>query len=124
MYFFTHLLYLFMRSNFIFFNFLKFIYLFLAALGLHCCAPAFASCGKRGLIFVWCTGFSLWWLLLLRSMGSRRTGFSSCGIRAQQLWLAGLVVPWHVGSSRPRAQTHVPCIGRHILNHCATREVP
>ena len=23
-----------------------------------------------------------------------------------------------------RARTHVPCIGRWILNHCATREVP
>ena len=30
-----------------------------------------------------CTGFSLWWLLLLRSMGSRQAGFSSCGTRAQ-----------------------------------------
>ena len=29
-----------------------------------------------------CTGFSLWWLLLLRSMGSRHAGFSSCGIQA------------------------------------------
>ena len=26
-----------------------------------------------------CVGFSLWWLLLLWSMGSRRAGFSSCG---------------------------------------------
>ena len=25
-----------------------FIYLFLAALGLHCCAQAFSSCGERG----------------------------------------------------------------------------
>ena len=30
-----------------------------------------------------CTVFSLWWLLLLQSMGSRRTGFSSCGTQAQ-----------------------------------------
>ena len=30
-----------------------------------------------------CMGFSLWWLLLLWSMGSRRAGFSSCGTRAQ-----------------------------------------
>ena len=30
-----------------------------------------------------CMGFSLWWLLLLWSMGSRRTGFSSCGTWAQ-----------------------------------------
>ena len=28
-------------------------------------------------------GFSLWWLLLLWSTGSRCTGFSSCGLRAQ-----------------------------------------
>ena len=29
-----------------------------------------------------CAGFSLRWLLLLRSTGSRRVGFSSCGSRA------------------------------------------
>ena len=28
-----------------------FIYLFLAALGLRCCARAFSSCGKQGLLF-------------------------------------------------------------------------
>ena len=28
-----------------------------------------------------------------------------------------------MGSSRTRARTRVPCIGRLILNHCATREV-
>ena len=28
------------------------------------------------------------------------------------------------GSSRPRDQTHVCCIGRQILHHCTTREVP
>ena len=36
----------------------------------------------------------------------------------------GLIALWHVGSSQTRAQTHVPCIGRWILNHCATRETP
>ena len=45
------------------------INLFLAALGLCGCAPAFSSCGERG-------------LLLLRSMGSRHAGFSSCDSRA------------------------------------------
>ena len=31
----------------------------------------------------------------------------------------------HVGSSSlTRDQTHIPCIGRWILNHCTTREVP
>ena len=28
------------------------IYLFLAALGLCCCARAFSSCGERGLLFI------------------------------------------------------------------------
>ena len=28
------------------------MYLFLAALGLPCCAWAFSSCGERGLLFV------------------------------------------------------------------------
>ena len=61
-----------------------FIYLFLAALGLCCCAWAFSSCSEQGLLFpVRCTGFSLRWLLLLRSTGSRYAGFSSCGTRAQ-----------------------------------------
>ena len=32
-----------------------------------------------------CAGFSVWWLLLLWSTGSRRTGFSSCGARASLL---------------------------------------
>ena len=64
---------------FIFFNkFIYFIYLFLAALPLCCCARAFSSCGERGLLFVVVRGgFSL------QSMGSRHVGFSSCGTRAQ-----------------------------------------
>ena len=37
---------------------------------------------SRGYSSLRCTGFSLWWLLLLRSTGSRRAGFSSCGLRA------------------------------------------
>ena len=81
-----------------------------------------------------CTGFSLWWLLLLPSTDSRCAGFSSCGTWAQQLWLVGsraqaqqlwrmgLVAPPHVRSSRTRARTRVPCIGRQTPNHCATRE--
>ena len=34
----------------------------------------------------------------------------------------GLVAPCHVGSSKTRDWTHIPCRG--ILNHCTTREVP
>ena len=40
------------------------------------------------------------------------------------MWRMGLVAPRHMGSSRTRARTHVPCIGRWILNHCATGEAP
>ena len=36
-----------------------------------------------------CVGFLLWWLLFLWSTGSRHAGFSSCGTRAQYLWLVG-----------------------------------
>ena len=46
----------------------KFIYLFLAALGLRCCAQAFSSCGEQGLLSLWCAG--------------SRGGFSCCGARA------------------------------------------
>ena len=36
-----------------FFFFLnEFIYLFLAALGLRCCARASSSCGEQGLLFI------------------------------------------------------------------------
>ena len=61
----------------------------MAALGLRCCARAFSSCGKQGDTLrcgaqaSHCGGFLLW------STGSRRVGFSSCGLWAQYLWLAG-----------------------------------
>ena len=72
------------------FGFFKiyFIYLFLAALGLHCCMQAFSSCGEQGLLFVSVCG-------LLIAVASRcraqalgvasvvvARGFSSCGSRA------------------------------------------
>ena len=105
-------------------------WVFIAARGLSV-VVASGSCSSQ-----WCTGFSLQWLLLLWSTGSRHAGFSSCGAWAQQLWLAGsreqaqqlrhmgLVALRHVGSSRTRDRTRVPSIGRWILNHCITRQVP
>ena len=51
---------------------------------------------------------------------------SSCGTGALE-WVDGLSCPvgmW-VGSSSPtRDGTHIPCIGRLILTHRTTREVP
>ena len=61
----------------------KFIRLFLLVMGPHCCTQGFSSGGMQGLLFIACAGFSLWWLLLLRSMGSRHVGFSSRGMQAQ-----------------------------------------
>ena len=70
----------------VFYNFLKFVYLFIY-LGLHWVFVAarelslvVASGGYSSLS---CAGFSLRWLLLLWSMSSTCTGFSSCGTRAQ-----------------------------------------
>ena len=40
----------FKKEQFFFFN--KFIYLFLAVLGLRFCARAFSSCGERGPLFI------------------------------------------------------------------------
>ena len=56
----------------------------LAALGLRCCVWAFSSCGEQGLFFVAERGLLIVVAsLLLHSMGSRHTGFSSCGTQAQ-----------------------------------------
>ena len=48
-------------------------WVFVAARGL----PLLVASGGYSLL--WCAGFSLRWLLLLQSMGSRHTGFSRCG---------------------------------------------
>ena len=94
-----------------------FIYLFLAALGLCCCVRAFSSCGKRGLLFV-----AVLTLLIVVPSLVVEHGLQAHGL--QELWHTGLAALRHVGSSWTRDRTHVPCIGRQILNHCATREVP
>ena len=113
------------------FFFLIFIYLFIycwlcwvfvAVRGL------FSSCGNRGLLFVAVCGLLLAvasFVLEHRLQAPRLQQLWHVGSRtqAQQLWHKGLVAPRHVGSSRTRARTHVPCIGRQILNHCTTREV-
>ena len=35
--------------------------------------------GAEATLQLWCSGFSLWWLLLLQSEALGRMGFSSCG---------------------------------------------
>ena len=96
---------------------LFFIYLFLAVLGLRCCARVFSSCGERWLPFLAVRG-------LLIAVASLIVEHKLQARGLQQLWYTGLVVPRHMGSTRTRDRTRVPCIGRRILNHCTTREVP
>ena len=83
--------------------FFKFIYFNLFIFGcagssqLHGLSLAAENGGYSSL---WCTVFSLWWLLLLQSMCSRHASFSSCGTQAQQMWLTGSRVQaqqlWHM----------------------------
>ena len=58
---------------------LLFFFLICLFIFIFGCVGSFSGWGYSSLR---CAGFSLQWLLLLRSTGSRRTGFSSCGTRA------------------------------------------
>ena len=100
-----------------------FNYLLVAALAVHCSMgflwQGWASCGEGGLLLSQsegaqashCGGFSC-----CRAQALGLMGFSSCGV--------GLVSLQHVESSWARIQTHVPSIGRRVLNHWTTRRVP
>ena len=47
------------------------MYLFLAVLGLYCCVAFFLVAASGDYSRAQCTGFSLQWLFLLQSTGSR-----------------------------------------------------
>ena len=103
------------------FFFLIFIYLFFIFI-FGCVGSSFLCEGSLQLRQVGAT-------LHRGARASHYRGLSCCraqapDAQAQQLWLTGLVAPWHMGSSQTRARTRVPCISRQILNHCATREAP
>ena len=55
----------------------------MAAMGLHCCTQAFSSCSEGGSSSLGCAGFSLQWVLLLWSTGSRAAGFTVYGAWVQ-----------------------------------------
>ena len=89
----------------------------IAVLGVRFCVRAFSTCGKWGPLFITvCRPLTIAASLVTEHRLQTR--------RLSNLWLTGPVAPWHVGSSQTRARTRVPCIGRQILNHCATREAP
>ena len=80
-----------------FFNFFYFIFwlrwVFVAAHRLSLVAVSGGYSSLR------CVGFSLRWLLLLRSTGSRHAGFSRCGSRALEHRLSSY---WRTGLAAPR----------------------
>ena len=78
---------LFTALEFFFNLFILFIYFwlrwfFIAAHGLSLVAAS------GGYSLLRCMGFSLRWVPLLRSTGSRRVGFSSCGLQALECRLS------------------------------------
>ena len=72
---------------------------------------------------VLCSAFSLRWLLLLGSSGSRARGLPSLHHLGSQLWLLGAL--WRVDpSSQTRGQAHVSGIGRRTLPLSRQGEAP
>ena len=90
-----------------------FIYLFLIALGLRCCARAFSSCGEQGLML------QLWWedFSCCRALAPGYAGFSSFGTWAQ--------LPhgmWDL--PRPGIEPVSLALQGRFFNHQTTREAP
>ena len=79
---------LFLIYSFFFINLLIYLFIFGCIGSSLLCAGFSLAAVSGGYSSLRCVGFSLQWLLLLQSVGSRHTGFSSCGTQAQQLWLA------------------------------------
>ena len=70
----------------------------------------------RQLLLVAVCGLLLQWLLVLQSTDSSCTG--------SIVVVCGLSSSMACGIFWTRDRTHVPCIGRQIPIHCATRKVP
>ena len=65
------------------------MYLFLAALGLRCCALAFSSCSEQGLLFVAVRGLLIAVASLhcgARALGTRASVTVACGLRSCGSW--------------------------------------
>ena len=104
----------------------KNIYLYLAVLGLRCCAGFSLVAVRRLLVAV--ASLVEYGLYSMRASAIEAHGLRSCSSwalepRAQQLWPVSLVTLWRVDSFWNRDQTHVPCIGRCTPIPSATREV-
>ena len=115
-------------EQFFFFLQIYLFYLFLAALGLCCCALAFSGCGERGLLFLAVRGF----LIVVASLaehGLRQLWHLGSVVVANGLQSTGSLAVAHGLSCSAacgifRGSNRVPYTGRRILNHCDTREAP
>ena len=95
--------------------------LFLAGLGLYFCMWSLSSGGQRGVVEnrlqanTRVCRFGVW--------PSHGGDFSCCEARAQELcgWPSLFHDMWNLWTGD---QTCVPCIGKWILSHCTTREIP
>ena len=67
---------------YLFFKFIYFIYFWLCWVFVAVCGLSLVV-ESGGYSSLQCVGFSLRWLLFLRSTVSRHVGFSSCGMRAE-----------------------------------------
>ena len=98
------------------------------------CGCAGSSLLPAGFLWLCWVGFSLRWLPLLWSTGSRHTGCNHCSTWARELWFPGpraqaqeslglgLAVPRRADSSRTSNRTPVSCLGWHVLGHRAPSE--
>ena len=66
-----------------------FIYLFYGCAGSSLLLGLSLVVESRGYSSLQCSGFSVWWLLLLQRTDSRDLGFSSCGVWTHSLGLPG-----------------------------------
>ena len=71
-----------LEDHVFFFFFYKFIYLFLAVLGLRFCARAFSSCGERGPLLIAVRGPLTIAASLVAEHRLQTRRLSSCGSRA------------------------------------------
>ena len=99
-------------------------------LGLGCCEGFSLVVESRCYSLSSCMGFSVQWLILWQSTGSRHTGISRCSTwaqelqllgsraQAQKLWGRGLAALQHVGSSPIRDRTCSPALAESsLLSH-------
>ena len=108
----------------LFVKILRFIYLFIFgyAGSVLLSMQAFSSCSERGLLLVGVCRLFIAVTFLVA--GRQWLQLPGSGVWLMCLWHMGLVAPRHVGSSWIRDRTCVSYIGRQILIHCTTKEVP